>query len=150
VTPEGTLNYIRMDWQTASYNETTDWCHSLGGSLPVLHTQDDLDLFTERVIRKTSSNMVGNYSCSFQGMSMERQDIHREFAFLDHRLLIHVLWRVLCSLLMDWHGLEEDTRYWFGDTYWVSLFTVLLIILNLSQQCLLHCSSAELNWAILL
>ena len=91
VTPEGTFNYIRMDWQTASYNETTDWCHSLGGSLPVLHTQDDLDLFTERVIRKTSSNMVGNYSCSFQGMSMERQDIHREFAFLDHRLLIHVL-----------------------------------------------------------
>jgi len=68
VTPEGTFNYIRRDWQTASYNETTDWCHSLGASLPVLHTQDDLDFFIERVIGKTSSNMAGSYSSSFQEM----------------------------------------------------------------------------------
>jgi len=53
VTPEGTFNYIRRDWQTASYNETTDWCSRLGGSLPVLHTREDLDFLADKVLGRT-------------------------------------------------------------------------------------------------
>ena len=45
-----TLRYIRRNWDQGTYNETSDWCTSIGGRLPMLHTPEDLDYLASTVV----------------------------------------------------------------------------------------------------
>ena len=51
-----TLRYIRRNWDRGTYNETSDWCTSIGGRLPMLQTQEDLDYLASTVVGHSYSN----------------------------------------------------------------------------------------------
>ena len=51
-----TLRYIRRNWDRGTYNETSDWCASIGGRLPMLHTPEDLDYLASTVVGRTHND----------------------------------------------------------------------------------------------
>jgi len=61
VTPEGTFKYIPRDLE-ATFNETSDWCSSLGGSLPIFHSRDDVDFLAHTVLGQTSMDVTQNHA----------------------------------------------------------------------------------------
>ena len=42
-----------------TYHESKEWCDSLGGHLPIIHSQEDLDFLTLKVIGKDSKGFTG-------------------------------------------------------------------------------------------
>ena len=51
-----TLRYIRRNWNRGTYNETSHWCASIGGRLPMLHTPEDLDYLASTVVGRTHND----------------------------------------------------------------------------------------------
>ena len=50
------LRYVRRGWYSGTYHEATEWCNSLGGQLPILHTESDRTYLAEIVIGPTRSD----------------------------------------------------------------------------------------------
>jgi len=66
VTPEGTLNYIRRELE-ATFNETSDWCSSLGGLLPILHSRDYVDFLAHTVLTQSTFDVIHSHAAWLNG-----------------------------------------------------------------------------------
>lgn len=80
-TLNGVIKYIRRDWDRGTYSENMEWCSSLGGKLPILHSRDDLDYLADIVIGRTingphltwlGAKTTGDSSCKWSdGVTVE-------------------------------------------------------------------------------
>lgn len=62
----GETTYIINPGAHATFNESKEWCDSLGGTLPIIKTQADLDFLTETVIQQGSP---GKGSATWMGLT---------------------------------------------------------------------------------
>ena len=57
-TYKGIKTYYKLTGMTYDFNSALDWCHSLGGQLPIILTRDDLDFLADTVIVRNDAAMT--------------------------------------------------------------------------------------------
>ena len=60
--------YYKLTGMTYDFKSTLDWCHGLGGQLPIILTQNELDFLADTVIVKYNVAETDNFIVTWMGL----------------------------------------------------------------------------------
>ena len=70
-TYKGMKTYYKLTGMTYDFNSAIDWCQSLGGQLPIVLTQDELDFLADEVIVRNDGAMTDSKT-TWMGLKKEK------------------------------------------------------------------------------
>ena len=70
-TYKGVKTYYKLTGMTYDFNSAINWCHGLGGQLPIVLTQDELDFLADEVIVRNDGAMTDSKT-TWMGLKKEK------------------------------------------------------------------------------